>query len=451
VTSLASIRLTVLLVLIAGYLVVGYPFMQLRIPPTGFGVPVGELALAALLLSLNWPLVLARIGTLVPLLPLLLWWGWGFARLVVDGIREGPWAFRDGTQLIEALYLIVGFAVVVDPADISRLARWLRRVIIVSSAVGLLLVFADAIIAVSPTLPGGSGQAIPIFGTFATTGTMLLMGAFLCMVQSGRTRLKTLSCTLLAGFLVSYAVLVVQMRTTYIQLLCLTGLLLLVRPAALRRLGSTIPALFVLLMLVSAFELRVSGRLTSEISWSFLRDHVLSILGIGTTGSIGEAASGVSLRFRWWLRLYNELTSDPATLLSGLGFGIALTDFRDTLGVLAREPHNSIISVVARLGLVGGLAWIWFQLELFRLAYRTYRAARRLGWHDQAQLVLLIMVFAALTLVSCLGEDAMEKPYNAIPYYALWGVLLRIAYRIRASRAGVPASSTRMTPVGSVS
>jgi hypothetical protein len=451
VTSLASIRLSVLLFLMAGYFVIGYPFMQLRVPPTGLGVPLGELALAGLLVAINWPLVLARIGTVIPLLPLLLWWGWGFARLVADGIREGPWAFRDGTQLIEALYLIVGFALVADLADISRLSRWFRRIIIVCGAVGLLFVFADDIIAMSPTMPGGSNQPIPIFGTFATTGTMLLMAAFLCMIQSGRTRLETLSYTFVAGFLVSYAVLVIQARTTYVQLLSLAALLMLVRPAALRRLGSTIPILCLLLVLVGSLELRISGRLSSEISLSFLMDHVLTIFGIGTHGSLGEAASGVSLRFGWWLRLYDELTSDPATLLSGLGFGVALTDFRDPLGVLAREPHNSIISVVARLGLIGGIAWIWLQVELFRLAFSTYRAARRAGWHDQAQLILLIMAFAVLTLASCLGEDTMEKPYNAIPYYALWGVLLRIAYRLKTSTAGVPVPSAAMSAARSVS
>lgn len=450
-TSLAAIRLTLLLSLIAGYLVFGYSFMQLRIPPMGIGVPLGELALAALLLMINWPMVLARIGTVITLIPLLLWWGWGFSRLVVDGVREGPWAFRDGTQLIEALYLIVGFAVVVELGDIARLSRWLRRTIAVACALGVLYVFADDLISISPTLPGGSGQAIPIFGTFATTATMLLLGAFYCMLQSGRTRLETLAYTLLAGFLVSYVVLVIQARTTYVQLLSLTALLMVVRPAAVRRLGSTIPLLVVLLAIVSTLELRVSGRLSSEISFSFLWDHVLTIFGIGTQGSLGEAASGVSLRFHWWLRLFHELTSDPATLLSGLGFGVALTDFRDTLGILAREPHNSIISVVARLGLIGGIAWLWLQVELFRLAYVTYRATRRLGWPEQSQLVLLIMAFAVLTLSSCLGEDTMEKPYNAIPYYALWGVLLRIAYRVRASTAGAPTSATTMAPAGSVS
>src|SRR5262249_54894740 len=169
-----------------------------------------------------------------------------------------------------------------------------------------------------------------------------------------------------------------------------------------------------------------------------------AVFGIGTKGVIGEAASGVSLRFGWWLRLYEEMTSDIVTLVSGLGFGVALTDFRDTLGVLAREPHNSVISVVARVGVVGGFCWIWIQVNLFLVAYKTYRVARRLGWQAEAQFILLVMGFVVFTLASCFGEDVMEKPYNAIPYYALYGVVLRVAYLLRQSSFAAQSSSARL-------
>jgi hypothetical protein len=424
-------KVTLLLFLVAGYLVLSYPFMQLRIPPTGVGVPLGELALITMLLTLNMPRVLSRMGTIVALVPFLFWWGWGFARLIIDATREGPWALRDGTQLIESLFIVAGFSLIAGAEEVSRLSRWFRGIIVACCLYGLSFIFGNALIAISPTLPGGSEQPIPILGTYATTGTMLLLGAFLCMIQSGDAKRSRLRSTLIAGFLVSYAVLVIQARTTYVQLLSLGVFILLVRPTALRGLGSTIPVFCALLAIVTAFEIRISGRLSSEISWSFLWDHVQSIFGIGSHGSVGEAAGGVSLRFGWWLQLYDELTSDPAVLFSGLGFGVPLTDFRDTAGVLAREPHNSIISVAARLGIVVGLCWIWMQVELFRAAYRTYRTCRRMGWQEEAQLILLIMAFALLTLASCLGEDTMEKPYNAIPYYALWGVVVRIAYNVR--------------------
>jgi len=185
--------------------------------------------------------------------------------------------------------------------------------------------------------------------------------------------------------------------------------------------------------MISLFEIRFSGRLSSEMSFDFLFNHVMAIFGISekSHGGVAEAASGVSLRLGWWLRLYSELTSDVATLLTGLGFGIPLTDFRDNLGITAREPHNSLISVVARLGLVGGAAWLWLQAEFFRAGLRAYRECNAGGRLVEGRLVLLIVAFAVLTLASCFGEDTMEKPFNAIPFYLLWGAALRIAHNQR--------------------
>jgi O-antigen ligase len=98
--------------------------------------------------------------------------------------------------------------------------------------------------------------------------------------------------------------------------------------------------------------------------------------------------------------------------------------------VVAREPHNSLISVAARLGLIGILCWLWMQFELFRVGVQAYRDCRRRSLKE-SDLVLLVLAFAVLTLASCFGEDTMEKPYNAVPYYAFWGFALRVAYQVR--------------------
>jgi len=86
--------------------------------------------------------------------------------------------------------------------------------------------------------------------------------------------------------------------------------------------------------------------------------------------------------------------------------------------------------------------WIWMQVELFRAGFRAYFDCRRTGRSEAANFILLCLAFAVLTLASCFGEDTMEKPYNAIPYYAFWGFVLRIAYRLRAEASrGHPAYS----------
>jgi hypothetical protein len=429
--ALERFKASAFLVILAGYLLFNYPFMQLRIPPVGFGFPLGELLIALVLLTIDLPRVLLRMNATVFLFPFLVWWSWGLGRFVFDTTNQGFWALRDSTQLIESLFLIVGFALAGQPRTVARLVRWLRPIIIISCLYGLLFIYEGEIVAISPTLPGASEQAIPIFAAFATTGTMMLWGASFCMIQPHQSRKARIRYALAAGFLVAFALVVLQARTTYTQLLALVGLMLACRPRALRPLGFAIPLLFVLLIVITAFDFRVSGRLTTEISLSFFWDHILSSFGIGE-GSLAAAAGGVDLRLGWWYRLYDRLTADEVTLIIGLGYGIPLTDFRDTLGVVTREPHNSVISVTARLGLIGIVSWIWMQVELFRAGFHAYHDCRRTGRSEAANFILLCLAFAVLTLASCLGEDTMEKPYNAIPYYALWGFVLRIAYGLRA-------------------
>jgi hypothetical protein len=420
------------LLILAGYLVLNYPFMQLRIPPVGFGIPMGELLLAMLLLTVHVPHVLSRMNAAVFLLPFLLWWSWGSARLIFDFIEQGFWTFRDSTQLIESFFLIACFALAGQPRMMDRLLRWLRAIILISCLYGLLFIYQQEIVELSPTLPGGSEQDVPIFAAFGTTGTMLLWGAGFCLIQQPRNRTMQVSYFLLAGFLVAFAVFVLQTRTIYLQLLSLAAVLLLLRPRAVGPLTLAIPVLVFILVASAALDLRISGRLTSEVSLSFYWDHFQSIFGFGGDRTVAAAAEGADMRLRWWSRLYDRLTADEVTLITGLGYGIPLTDFRDMLGVITREPHNSIISVTARLGLLGGLAWIWMQVELFRAGVRAYRDCRRMGRTDAANFILLVLIFAVLTLAGCFGEDIMEKPYNAIPYYVLWGFVLRIAYQLRA-------------------
>jgi hypothetical protein len=429
--------------LIAGYLILSYPFMQIRVPPAGFGIPLGELLLIMVLLTSNIPKVLARMGATVVLFPFAVWWIWALARLVLDGVEYGFWAFRDATQAVESLYLIAGFTLAGQPRSVALLERWLGPIIAVSCLYGLTFVYANEIVAASPTLPGASEQAIPIFGSFATTGQMLLWGAFYYFTRPASRQALRTRHDLIGGFLIAFAVIVLQARTTYFQIVALAILLWIVRPRILGRLSLAVPIMVFLLAAITAFEIRITGRLSSEISIDFFIDHILSIVGISSGGYTGvaEAADGVALRMGWWMRLYDLLTSDAVTLMTGLGFGVPLTDFRDPLGVLAREPHNSMISVVARLGLFGVIAWTWMQAELFRAGIRAYRECRRLSLKE-ADFLLLVMAFAVLTLASCLGEDSMEKPYNAIPYYAFWGYALRIAYELRREPAALAGQKT---------
>ena len=439
----------VLVGLLAGYLTLDYGFMLARIPPgSDFGVPLGELFLLVVLATTNLPLLAVRFSSIVFIAPFILWWAMGFSRLLADSLDRGSWAFRDATQLIESLYVLAGFAVAGEMRNIKTIVRALPVIVTIAALYGLFFPFWQEIRNLSPVLYGASGQAIPVFGTYALTGSILIFAGFYLMI----TRRHGIAATLLpmAGcFLFAFAVLIVQARTSYFQLIGVSVLLLAFRPKALKSFALTVPLTLLLVGIVSAFELRVSGRLT-DISLDFLIDHIKAITGAGADrGGTGDsaavgaaaAAAGVSLRYGWWERIYHHLTEDGVTLLSGLGYGVALTDFHNERGVLVREPHDSFISIVARLGVIGFVAWFWLQVELFRSWLRVYRQCRRLAWWPAEEFLLLVLAFALLVLIDAIGEDAFEKPYEAIPYYALWGFVLRLGYILRSAARPAPVAS----------
>jgi O-antigen ligase len=80
-----------------------------------------------------------------------------------------------------------------------------------------------------------------------------------------------------------------------------------------------------------------------------------------------------------------------------------------------REPHNSVISVLARLRLIGLISWLWMQIELFRAGLRAYLECRRTGRRQSADLVLLLIAFAVLARASCLGRDTWRSPTTPFP------------------------------------
>jgi hypothetical protein len=292
-------------------------------------------------------------------------------------------------------------------------------------------------VAISPTLAGGSGQPVPLIGIMNTADAMLLWAA-MCLIVTGQSERKSVRNLLIASGLVCYGVLIFQSRTMYLQLVGMLILVVLFRRRAVGTMLAFVPVFVAVVTIMSALDVRLSGRLTDHISLSFFTDHVAAIFGRSTQDSqaIAAAASGVDERLAWWSDLFERLTADPLTFLTGLGYGFPLVPFRATGGIQVREPHNSVISVFSRVGFIGLSCWVWMQVELFRCWAKCFSDAA--GRSLRAQLLqdrlLVLLTFLVIVLIGAVGEDNMEKPFFAIPYYFLWGVVLRLSF-IRATKA----------------
>lgn len=421
-----GLRNTVLLVTVWLYLLLNWGFMQVRIPPVaGGGLPVGEIVLFLSLITINYTGVLGRLSLTVAIVPLAVWWTFGVGRALFDFAMHGMWALRDAAHVLESLFLLVGFVFAGDRRSLERFFDWLPKLLAIAVLYGLLYPFRVEIWAVSPTITSGAGYEAPIFGSMATSANLMIMAAVFLILFHGNKMLANLVAVLVIG----YTLAMFQARTLYLILIAVFGFLVLYRRSSIGNLGILVYLSGLLLALITLVGLELHGRLGAAFTFDFLVQHFLAIFGITSQEYEGvtSAAEGIGQRLGWWENIFRSMLRDPFSLLLGLGYGLPLTDFHGDSGAAVREPHNSYITVIARTGIIGGVCWLLIMLSLIRRWHHTFMQCRRLGWRQGENRMMVLMVFFICIWVLAIGEDGFEKPYNIIPFYFFWGIILRFS------------------------
>jgi hypothetical protein len=421
-----QVRNYMIFLVIALYMVLNSGFMQLRIlAVAGGGVPIGELVLILSVLTIRYSTQVARLSSIVYLVPFIIWWVYGIAYSLSAVPEYGMWALRDANQIIESLFLLVGLACVVKPKESERFFKWLPLVLGIVCVYSLGYPYMHDLQSFTPKIVAGAGQDVAIFFNYTNTSLMLLMSAAYLLIFYSERNLYLVY--VLAVIIIAYAVLLFQARTVYLQVIALFFLFLIYRRKVLGKVIVGIILVVCALLLLPSLGLHISGRLGQDASIGFVFNHFMSIGGIESEGLEG-AAGGVGLRLGWWLDLYERWTQNTKTFIFGLGYGFPLVDFGIANGVMVREPHNSYISVLARGGIIGAIMWSWMHFLLLRVWRRLYYSYGRYNDMKGQNRILILMVYFVLIWVFAIGEDAFEKPFLTIPYYFFWGVILRLSY-----------------------
>ena len=417
----------IILWMVGTYLILNVGFEMVRIPPVGPGIPVGEIVLAICLCLMSSRVLLPLMAREVWLLPILVWWSLSLVRALIDAKGTGIWAFRDASQAIESLYLIVGFWFASSEVNLRYFFRWIRRLLVAGAAYGLLYPLSEKLQDYSPQITGIGTGATPLFFSMSNAPAIMIWSSAWLLID--RPRGTRLTRDLLAGLLIAAAVAFGQSRSNYLQVLILGVVLFLVKRKAAAKWATTLVlgGLFIYIISISGLELK--GREGQQISLDFIASHFESISGGG--GEAQEsAAAGVPLRIGWWKHIISQLESTPEKMIFGLGYGMPLTTFVGRTAV-TREPHNSYMSVIGRLGVSGLVMWVLMQFSLYLAWWRSFKLCRRMQWTaDQVNLLILLM-FGIITLVEAVGEAAMEVPFYAIPYYFFFGVMLRYGKHLK--------------------
>lgn len=416
------------------YIVLNVGFVGVRFPPTGAGIPIGELILVVSLLMMNFTVVAPRMAREVWLFPMLVWWGYCLPRALFDIRVGGAFALRDASQEIESLFLFVGFWLVNSATRIRYFFTWLRKIMAVIGIYGLFFPVRHQLTALSPTIPGMNGSERAMFFEMVGTATLCIWVATWLMMEGRNGKSGSTIRYVQAGFLAAYVIALTQERSVYIQVLAMVLILLVVRRQLAGRWIAMILMAILLIGAVSVTGLNLRGR-EEKVSLTFLVQHLESTTGESEGGKTRGAAAGVGQRERWWNHIYTKMHETRTKMVLGLGFGMPLTDFGAGSATPVREPHDSYMSVFARLGILGILLWVMMQAALYRAWWQGHKLCARMGWIRDQNNLMLIMLYGVSMLLLAIAEDAFEKPYMAIPYYLFFGVLIRYTSFLREAAA----------------
>ncbi len=428
---------SLLLMTLSCYMLLNYGFENITIHVGGIPLIVSYALMymsfaLAVYSSRHWIVRALTEPAMLCLLALLLF---SVLHLFVDVPSYGLWAVRDSTMILDGLFVVLGLLWAREANSITVLIKWLMLITVINLFYCFTFPWSAKLLAWSPT--SGVFMDVPILGQYHTTDLYLLQGTVLCLGLGGYmvTRRRWIMLLLVVAQLFGLAI--VQARAAYVALAAFIVILTLLGEA--RKSGILVAMLFsalaVLVLVTSVGGLQLSGRI-GPVNIGFLADHLRSITGVKVT-----AASTVQSRFDWTGEAMDHFRSSP---IVGVGFGQPLINYIDEeTGAVVRIPHNSNISILARLGVIGFAIWAIFHLWLIQRFIYAYSHRRRTD-KQVYELILWIFLFYINFMVSSLVEAPFEFPSSAIPFYFFMGLGLGLI------RWQLPGESKATQPLRSI-
>jgi O-Antigen ligase len=404
------------LIALAGYMVLNYGFENLTIHlggvPViiGYGLMYASLALAVfsrrhfMISALKEPAVFC-LAALLALTSL---------HLVFDIPSYGIWAVRDASLFLDGIFFVLGLLWASKKGSTIPLLKGLFVIFLLNLTYAFSYPWREQIQSWSPA--SGVFVRVPILGRYQATYVVLLAGALFCLalgtyvVTWPRWAMVFLAVAQLLGLGIH------QYRATYISIAVILILLMLLgemRKSAI--LLITICSALVVLVSITSLGIKIPGRF-GEVNAAFFQEHIRSL-----SGASGTPGSHIEARLYWYDEVSKRIRSN---MLIGEGFGKPLThEINNENGSIIRQPHNSHISVLARLGALGLALWVSFH---FCIAKRYIHILRKRAHGDAKayQIVLWFFLLYTILMIVASVQPGFEFATGSIPFYFCMGFAL---------------------------
>jgi hypothetical protein len=413
------------------YIILNYGFDNFAIGAGGYHFPVGDLLMFLALALVIWrtqrsvmksTLLDPPVACLVVLLLLT------SCHLLIDVPRYGFYAVRDSSMFFEAVFLILGVMWSQNPRSTELLKRWLFYVFLINLFYSYTFSWGEKIQAMSPSF--GVFHPVPLFGYYQGSAVLLLLGAMYfvwiapSIVRWPRWILMLLAAAQLGGLAIH------QVRSMYVGIAVILVVLLLLREnKKLVGFASTIGlgfgVLLALLLAVSALGIKLEGRM-GPVDLSFVEEQAKTVLAVGDANA--RMSHDVD-RANWYGQVWDRICSSPTNIMVGEGFGQALINFVNEEGIPVRQPHNSSLTVLARLGFLGLSIWLLF-IVLVLVRYVRILRIRSVPEGASATILWLFLCFL-LVLIHASVQPSLELSHGSIPFYFLLGLGIGIMEQMK--------------------
>jgi len=406
---------------LTGYMVLNYGFANLTVH-AGIPIIIGHTIMFAALALAVYSAPRGAVGAAIREPAALCLWGLLLLTLIhlyFEIPRYGAYALRDASITLEAVFMIPGVLWATSKRGVPLLVKWMILLFFILLPYSWLEPWADAITAMSPT--SGVFQQVAIVGYHASTSLYMLSGLLFLMLVS-RDWIKWPPGVLIlisVGGLLGLAL--GQARSMYIGLaLSIVILALLGEFRKCTELGIAVALAIVGIVGIAVSGVQLSGRL-GPMNLTFFEEHLGSLWGSRDAFQEGS----IDDRKDWYAQVEKRIFSSTTNLVLGSGFGEPLINFEFFGHVAVRQPHNSNVSILARLGLIGFALWGAFHYFLLKRFYYVYRIRDQLDRRLYHVLMWLFLCYLLMMLHTSV-QPALEFAYGSIPFYFMMGVFLGI-------------------------
>jgi hypothetical protein len=415
---------TMLLVVLALYILFDRAGAWIHIP--GTPLFIGELTIVvgiAAMAASHIPIGRA-VRTSPALKALVVWMGWGVVLLLLAITQYGLDAIRDSALWYYGITAVfVTFLLVSNPAWLGRWMAIYRKVM-----PWVLLWFPFAIFLNATA--GGLAPAVPFSNVPIVSH-------------------KTGNIAVFTAIFLAYVWLVDGEDTVYTHTqrrLFTSGGILLILLAGMQNRGGLVASAVGLTIAILLMKRRrseigfvVGGALVITLTLALVTNVSIPLFGgreisaeqfMTNITSIIDPESGSSRetsttawRLEIWGRVFDDVVTDSP--ITGFGPGPDLGEIYGVGGAATetlRNPHNSHVGVLARMGFVGMLAWaaLWtvWAMQLLLLRQRLNRRGRR----AEGAMAAWLVVSATMILLNAIFDPTLEGPQVAVWLWLLFGI-----------------------------